>query len=270
MTAAQRAHQLLHEANACHDADPAHAAALLRELNAADLAPQDAALLAFLLNHVLGELHGQWPEAHSRMQPLHTSRAPAVLRQAAVAARLGGDATGTQALTLALAQALGGTPQQADELVVLACAAFTAPRADAAQAGRQVLAALEPLQGAHWQLGNPFDAAAATQCNNIAAGLSERAPADYAEPALASALLLSAERGQSLWQRAGDWVNRERAGYGRAVALNALGLHAPALEHARQALNTLDQHDHRRFTSGQGPPIPFAAHEGFVHFNRAL
>jgi hypothetical protein len=56
----------LAQADACHDDDAAQAAQLLRDIDAAAIDGADRPLLAFLLNHVLGEKCGQWVEAQSR------------------------------------------------------------------------------------------------------------------------------------------------------------------------------------------------------------
>ncbi len=234
---------LLQDANACHDDDPPRAAALLAQIDASALPTDEHPLYAFLLNHVLGEKLGRWAQAHAALQALHTSRAPAVLRQAAVAAQLAGESAAAAACTQALALACGGAASTAAELVSLACATFSTPAQNAAAAGQTVLAALQPLHAPAWQSTTPFDAAAAAQCNNLAAALSERALPDYAEPALCGAMLLAAERSQFLWQRAGSWVQRERAHHGRAVALNTVKLSAAAAEQAEAGLALLDAND---------------------------
>ncbi len=234
---------LLQEANTCHDDDPQRGAALLGQINAIELKTEEHPLFAFLLNHVLGEKLGQWAQAHAALQALRASRAPAVLRQAAVAAQLAGDHAAAAACTEALALACGGAASAAAELVQLASAVFITPTQAAASAGQTVLAALQPLHAPAWQTTTPFDAAAAAQCNNLAAALSERALPDYTEPALCGALLLAAERSQFLWQRAGSWVQRERAHYGRAVALNTVKLSAAAAEQAEAGLALLGVND---------------------------
>jgi hypothetical protein len=84
---------------------------------------------------------------------------------------------------------------------------------------------------------------AAAACNNIAAELAERAPEDLREPSLRAALMGAALLSQRLWTRCGDWVNRQRACYGVAVAATALGEYAQALDAAQQGLALLDRHD---------------------------
>ncbi len=251
---------LLQDANACHDDDPQRAATLLGQVDANAMQTDEQPLYAFLLNHVLGERLGQWAQAHAALQALHTSRAPVVLRQAAVAAQLAGEHAAAAACTQALALACGGAASSAAELVHLASAAFSTPAQGAAAAGQAVLAALQPLHGPAWQTTTPFDAAAAAQCNNLAAALSERGLPDYAEPALCGALLLAAERSQFLWQRAGSWVQRERAHYGRAVALNTVKLSAAAAEQAEAGLALLDANDRANEES---------VDRAFLHLERA-
>ena len=86
---------LLDEADACHDDDPPRAAAVLRQLDLAALPPGRLPGVAFLLNHVLGEKLGAWPEAHKLFDALLRASGdpppPALFRQAAAAARLAGE-----------------------------------------------------------------------------------------------------------------------------------------------------------------------------------
>jgi hypothetical protein len=237
--------QRLNEADACHDEQPERAAALLLGLDPAQLDSERRPLLAFLANHVLGEKLSRWADANALLARLlaHAgAQAPAVLwRQAAVAAAMcGDDAAATQATDALAERAQVGTVQAA-ELVQLARVAFIVAGLDAPSAAQQVLAAMEPLDTAHWQQASALDTPAAASCNNIAADLSERPVAEL--PALHAALLRAARCSQRLWLRAGDWVHHERACYGLAVAHGALGEHAAALQAARDGLALLDGHD---------------------------
>ena len=85
---------LLDEVQSCHDDDPTRAAGLLRRIAPSDLAPERWPGYAFLLNHVLGEKLGAWPEAHAMFDPLlqvaGTQAPQALWRQAAAAALLAG------------------------------------------------------------------------------------------------------------------------------------------------------------------------------------
>jgi len=239
----------LAEADACHDDDPARAAALLRRIDGAALAAEQWPLFAFLLNHVLGEKLGRWAEASARLSTLlaHTGAAPLALwRHAAVAARLAGDEAAAAAHTQALAAATGASAAQAGELVALAATVLQAGTLPAAPAATLALAALGPLAAAHWQAASALDAAVAAQCNNLASGFVDRPITDLADPTLRSALTLAAECASLFWQRAGTWVNHERAFYLSALVSSALGDAGAALGHANAGLALLDAHDQTR------------------------
>jgi hypothetical protein len=229
--------------DACHDDHPDEAATLLRTLDIAALPAERHASLAYLFNHVLGEKLARWSDAHERQEALLavTGDAPAPLRQAAVAARLAGQAARAASLSDALARAAQVDARQATQLVELSAVMFSAPSLDARRAGELALQALRSLDD--WCEASALDAAAAAACNNLASGFIERPPSDLAQASLRAALAHAAECSQRLWQRGGTWVNRERACYLRAMASHALGEPHRALAHAREGLALLDAHD---------------------------
>lgn len=237
---------LLAEAQACHDDDPARAAGLLERIEPAALDAARWPLLGFLLVHVFGEALGDWGRAHRDLQAWLASAVepPAVLwRHAAVAATLAGEPDAAASATARLATAAGAQAGQAAELVALAATAFGLTGWPAAEAGAHVLAAIAPLDGSAWQSASGLDIAAAAQCNNIGSHLVDRPLPDLAVPVLRDALAASVLQAERLWQRAGTWVNHERALYLRALAASALGDAAAALVHAQQALALLEAND---------------------------
>jgi len=239
--------QHLADANACHDSEPQRAAGLLSDIDAAALAEADRPLYAFLLNHVLGEKLGQWGAAQQRLSLLLAAAgaaAPLVLwRQAAVAAMLSGDSDAACEAAAALARAAGASLGQTQDLIRLAAAAFQVPACDAAAAAATTLQALLPLQAPPWQTASALDTPAAACSNNLAAHLSERPTAQLQLPPLREAALQAALCSQRLWQRAGNWVNHERACYGVAVAAGAAGDEQLQHEAAVEGLALLDRHD---------------------------
>jgi hypothetical protein len=241
-----RAEELLDEANACHDDDPPRGAALLREIDPAALDAGRRPLLAFLLNHVLGEKFGLWHEAFERQQQLIAADPqPGVelLRHAPVAALLGGSAQQAQAAVARLAAAADGRTDAAQAFVAIAAASFTAPQLDAAAAGAAARRALEGVERFHTDPAPALDSAFGRVTNNLASHLVERPIADLANPDLARALREAAAHAQRFWQRAGQWLQHERAHYLRALAGNALGDGALAATEARAGLALLDAHD---------------------------
>jgi len=236
----------LDEANAIHDATPEPGLALLRRIVPAELRPARRPLYAFLMNHVPGEKFGRWDEALAAQQAVvdatRADMSPVLWRHAAVAARLARDEARATAWRDALARAVDAPPEQAQALVALAAASLTAPSQDAGAAGRTALDALGPLVGAKTAPG--LDASFAAVANNLGSHLAERPLADLRQPELRVALEVAAELALQFWQRAGQWLQQERAHYLCAMACNALGDAAGAVQHARAALALIDANDH--------------------------
>jgi hypothetical protein len=238
----------LNEADACHDADAPRAAALLRDVDPAQLDTASWPRLAFLLNHVLGEKLGDWPDASARQQGLlHACGAGATValwRQACAAARLAGDSDAETASTTGLAGAAGAPSEQAAHLVALAAVMFQVPGLPPREAAEAALDALLPLEAEpEWLEASELDASAAACCNNLSADLCERPLADLDLAPVRAAMSASASLAQRLWQRAGNWVHHERAWYQRAVVANTLGDPHPARAHALSGIALLDRHD---------------------------
>jgi hypothetical protein len=238
----------LQAANASHDRDPVRGAALLREIAPAALDPGQRPLYALLLNHVLAEKLHLPAEAWQRQQALLAvaGQAPPMplLRHAGAAARLAGDTVGESRLGALLAASAGTSPAQAGELLALAAASFTVPGLAGDEAGLAALEGLRPLRGAAWQQASGLDAAAAALANNLASGLAEeRTPAELRLPAVREAAAEAAALAQAVWQRAGHWVQHERAHYLRALVANALGDATLAAQQAHAGLALLDNHD---------------------------
>jgi hypothetical protein len=242
-----RATELLQGADDCHDDAPERAATLLREIDPALLDPGQRPRYGFLLTHVLAEKLSQPAEAWRRQQRLleaagQESPLP-LLRHAAAAARLASDAAGESALTARIAFLAHVPESQAADLVALAAASFRVPVLAGAVAGDAALTALVPLHGPAWQQASGLDAAAGALTNNIASDLAERPLRELASVPLRQAMAQAAQWHQLFWQRAGQWVQHERAHYLRAVVANALGDAATAAAQARAGLVLLANFD---------------------------
>lgn len=237
----------LDEANACHDDDPARGAALLREIDPAQLPADRWPLLAFLMNHVWGEKLGRWAEALQGQRALLDAAQPAAAavlwRQAATAARLAGGGPLADELARGFARACDADLACCTDVLGLSAAMYTAPALPALDAGAQVLAALAPLSAPAWQSASALDATVAACANNIASGFLDRPASELQHPGARAALQQSAETAHRFWTRAGTWVQHERALYLRAMASNALDEPHAALAHALEALSLLDTHD---------------------------
>jgi hypothetical protein len=237
----------LSEANTCHDTAPARAAELLRQIDAAQLPVERRPNYAFLLNHVLGEKLAAWGEALARQQQLIALALPTpalvLWRQLGAAALVTDSAQPLAQAVEGLVATSGAAHERAHELLSLAAAMYLVPAQPIAQAAQTALNALAPVTHTSWPTESALDAQAATCLNNLANGLLERTGRDLQHGALRAALARSAEEAQRLWQKAGTWVNHERALYLRAVACTVLGEPHLTRRHVIDALALLDAKD---------------------------
>jgi hypothetical protein len=238
---------LLTQADALHDDDAPRAIEMLRRIRIDALSTGRLARLAFLFNHVFGEKFDLWTQAlagqRAIVERLGANATPVVLRQAAVAAQMAGDTPQARLWTQMLAASADCPLAKARALVTLGAVTFTEGRQGAENAGRLVLQALAPLAALHSMPGSGLDSAFGAVANNLATELLERPLDALCEPALRTALELTAEHALRFWQRAGTWVNHERAHYLCAMSSNALGHASLAVEEARAGLALLDAHD---------------------------
>ena len=238
---------LLAQADALHDDEPQRALELLRALDVATLSAGKLPRLSFLLDHVFGEKFDLWAEALAGQRTAVLQAGlqvnPAIFRHAAIAAQLAGDVNQARAWTQALAASSDAPLAKARALVSLGAAQFTVSRLGAESAGRLTLQALQPLAALHASPGTGLDAAFGVVTNNLASELLERGLDDLSQPDLRTALQLCADHAQRFWERAGTWVNRERAHYLGAMTANALGQGDQGVAQARAGLALLDEFD---------------------------
>ena len=179
--------------------------------------------LAALAHHVLGEHLGRWPEGLAFLAQLakrggHGASAAAAIARCQASLRLcGGGAD----------ERIGMAPS--DQCRVTAMAAANLAVCDSVRA-----AAL--LQEGVARAGVLPDAdhgvrAVAANANGIAATLQELAPL---APAQRELMLSAAAAARVHWQRAGTWLEVERADYRLALCWLAAGDAARALEHAQR------------------------------------
>jgi len=236
---------LLAQADALHDDDPPRALEMLRIVDIAALAPARLGRLSFLLDHVIGEKFGLWEEATARLRAIVACAGadvtPLILRHAAIAAQLAGDAALTRDWTQALAASADAPLNKARALVALGAVQFCTNRLSAGAAGRQALQAMAPVLELLDAPGNGLDTAFGAVANNLASDLLERPLDDLAQADLREALARAAALAQRCWDGAGTWLNRERARYLSAMAANALGRGDAGAAHARAGLALLDE-----------------------------
>ena len=220
----------LEHINRIHDDEPARAAELLRTLDVADLPAERLRLLAFLVNHVLGEKLGSWREAAARLAPLagQADATLATLRQYAVAAHCAGELAQAQAACDVLAQKAGVEPELAG-LLVRTCALSFAPAAPPAElamlARRSVAFAASSLDESY---GAAF--------NNATTGLYYATRDEPLTAPLREALQRGADAALVFWLRAGSWMEHERAHYLCAKIALRVGELPAAVAHAERGL----------------------------------
>ncbi len=236
-------------------ADHAEAVALrLRQTTPAPSSPQQLEALSRFVIHLLGEHLGRFDDAHWRLAAL----AAHPLADASVQSAL---RVGEAALTLAQSKPARMARFSAAEKV----------RAEAAAAaicvGRgQSELALALIASARRRLAALPDATPADHrplaiaCNNMAWALHDRGAARSA--ADTAAMLDIAAASREHWQRAGTWLEVERADYGLALTHLSAGRADDALRHAAQCLAGCIAHD--------APPYEhFYGHEALARVQHA-
>lgn len=239
------ANELLAQANACHDDDVPRGAELLRSIDPEALVADEVPTYTFLINHVLGEKLGCWDEALERQRRVveRPEPTPVLWRQFGAAAYAADDAAALRQAASAYATANQVDVVRAHNVLQLSGAMYQVPPSVAAEAAARTLAAIAPLTEVAWQSVSSLDGAVAACLNNLASGLQDRPLPDLRHANLGTAMVRCAELAHLFWQRAGTWVNLERALYLRAMVGNALGDAHAARRFAREALAVLDTND---------------------------
>ena len=217
-----------------HDEDPDAAAMAIRALSDEQIPPGSLPRFTFLVNHVIGEKRGDWAEAHRLVGRVlrHGADAPAVARNAGVAALLAGSSEFGRWRDR-LAMLAGAAPADADLCIRLGALSF---QADAASAERSAAALVALLDQTSTEGASQLDPLMAGALNNFVSSLLELDDATIARPGIRPALRRGAERSRELWYRCGNWMNRERADYLCALTYARLGDHRNARAAAERGL----------------------------------
>jgi hypothetical protein len=202
-----------------------HAAAVAERLPEGLRLVQDddgAMRFAGLAHHVLGEHLQHWQEglalfaALAEQRPLSTDARASITRCRASLALSGGMADEREGMTAS------------DRCRVSAMAAANLAVSDTRRAWGLLDEAV--LGGGALADGDPAVRTLAANGNNIAATLRDLAPL---EPDRRELMIHAAQVARTYWQRAGTWLEVERAEYRLAVCWLAAGDPAEALAHAR-------------------------------------
>lgn len=224
-----------------HATDPAAVAQRLGEGLALVADERQLARLADLAHHVYGEHLGDW-------------RAGAVFieRLAALPAYAGEGVSG-QALrrcmaSLALSQgdAADGTAPEfdalspSDRIRVGAMAAANLAERDIGRAQRLLQDALDQADRSGLDAADPMNRALAVTSNNLACTLEQKTDRSPQEREL---MILAAHAARRYWERAGTWLETERAEYRLAMTWLKAGEPAQARAHAQECLRIVAAHD---------------------------
>jgi hypothetical protein len=223
-----------------HDAAPEAAASRLRVLATQPLAADLLGRFSWLVTHVIGEKQSHWQDAHlliSEAISPHTTLPLPVLRNAAVVAYLSGQFGAATALEYRMTRQ-GLRSDQAAMAVRTAALSFLSQPERAFEVSLGLHTVLDGI--AAWDQRSEADSMIAASLNNIVSTLMEFDDATVNRPEVREAILEGAQASRTLWQRAGTWINYERADYLVALASNRLGLHAPAIDAAEHGLHLID------------------------------
>jgi len=123
-----------------------------------------------------------------------------------------------------------------ERIRVTALAAASMVDHDATRAGGWLSEATAEAEGVALPDSDPAVRALAVAGNNIAAALEEKAQRTASEREL---MIAAAQAGRRYWERAGTWLETERAEYRLAMSWLQAGDAAMARQHARQCLDVV-------------------------------
>lgn len=213
----------LNEAWAEHGQDAEAVAARLPDLCARAQAAEVAAV-AGLVVHVLGEHLGRLDDAAACLAQLEQhGESEALLRSKAVLCLC----SGNDAAAEILLDAFGGARATHESRVLAAAAGIAASRGQVTEASRWIVRAASLSYGLPDR--DPAVRAVAVTANNVACALEERAERSADETRL---LRSAAQLARAAWERAGTWLEVERAEYRLAMTHLVLGEPLAAVTHA--------------------------------------
>jgi hypothetical protein len=216
---------LLQQAWARHADDAAAVAAWLAgEAPAAARSADQVGALAGLVHHVCGEHLARWAEGRALLRalgahPAADDESRAAVRRFSASLALGaGDADDRAALG------------RSDRLRVGAMAAASLAPHDTTRALLLLQETLADAEQPPLDAADPANRALAVAGNNLACTLEEKTGRSAAEREL---MILAAQTGRRYWERAGTWLETERAEYRLAMTWLQAGDAAQARRHAQ-------------------------------------
>jgi hypothetical protein len=197
-----------------HDKEPKKVAADLMSMADAGVAPEEHDRFAWLVNHVVGEMEGEWLIAHQMLtRALAASVEAGALRQRAVAALFAGEPLTAWALESRLAQAAGVTPAVARVAVQLGAIQFAPAATPVLELAAPFVDVVDELGGLQGQFGK-IAPMLAGGLNNITSRLLDDTSGSSDEATYRRALT-EGELARA-WRGLGD---QNRSGQARAQAV---------------------------------------------------
>ena len=216
-----------------HATDPPAVAQRLGEGMALVADESQLARLADLAHHLHGEHLGAWRAGMAFVERLATL--PAYAPDG-----VSGRALRRCAQSLALSEGLGGAAANLDALSpsdrirVGAMAAANLAERDTGRAQRLLQDALDQAERSGLGAADPMNRALAVTSNNLAGTLEHKTDRSTDEREL---MILAAQTARRYWERAGTWLETERAEYRLAMTWLQAGDSARAREHAQACLD---------------------------------
>jgi hypothetical protein len=204
---------------------------------------EQAARLAQLSTHVLGEHLGRWDDGVTLLRSLAArvtgeKERRAILRNLAVLQYCAGRDAHFEA---ALRDGLDPErPPSSTRVRVLALAAAALAAQGHTSVGMEALEAALELAAYGPDGDDPAAAALAATGNNVAVTLEEKPGRTESETVM---MVRAAEIARRYWAVAGGWLQVERAEYRLARSLAAAGRAADAIHHAEACLRICEEHD---------------------------
>lgn len=216
-----------------HADDPNGVAARWPELTALVVDEPQIERLAALMHHVHGTHLSEWQRGTEALQSLRSLSAY----------REGGPSGQSLRRSLASLAACAGSVTAADALApsdrirVGAMVAESLAPHDPARAATMLREALALAQRSELPDSDPMHRALAAACNNLASGLEMKTTRSADERAL---MILAAQSARQHWERAGTWLEVERAEYRLAMTWLQANDLAQARQHAQACLAIVD------------------------------
>lgn len=192
--------------------------------------------LANLAHHLHGEHLGEWRAGISFIERL--AALPACVPDGP-----SGQALRRCVASLALSEGAApefGTLPPSERIRVGAMAAANLAERDSTRATQLFQRALDEARDSGLPAADPMNRALAVAGNNLASTLEQKRGRSGAERAL---MLLAAQTARQYWERAGTWLETERAEYRLAMSWLQAGDPARARSHAQQCLAIVAAND---------------------------